>query len=199
MNKQEFLAALQKGLSGLSENDREERLTFYREMIDDRIEEGFSEEEAVAAAGSVEEILAQTAPDLPPASSPAPAPKKKTSAGILLLLILGSPIWFSLLIAAFAVFVSLFAAVWSVVISLWAAFAALAGGAAGSIIAGIAACMTGNGPAGTAAVSAGLVCAGLAIFAFYGCRAATRGTAVLTKNTAAWISHRFLRKETYHA
>lgn len=43
MNKQEFLAELRKGLSGLTQDDIEERLTFYNEMLEDRIEEGFSE------------------------------------------------------------------------------------------------------------------------------------------------------------
>lgn len=47
MNKQEFLVKLRKGLSGLPKEDIEERLTFYSEMIDDRMEEGLSEEEAV--------------------------------------------------------------------------------------------------------------------------------------------------------
>ena len=65
MNKQEFLAELQKGLSGLPQEDRDERLTFYGEMLDDRMEEGLSEEEAVAAVGSVEEIVRQTAADIP--------------------------------------------------------------------------------------------------------------------------------------
>ena len=44
MNKQEFLAGLRKGLSGLPQEDIEERLLFYSEMIDDRIEEGMEEE-----------------------------------------------------------------------------------------------------------------------------------------------------------
>ena len=39
MNKQEFLMRLREGLSGLPQNEIEERLTFYSEMIDDRIEE----------------------------------------------------------------------------------------------------------------------------------------------------------------
>ena len=37
MNKEEFLNELKKGLSGIPENDRNERVTFYSEMIDDRI------------------------------------------------------------------------------------------------------------------------------------------------------------------
>ena len=48
MNKIEFMQKLKDGLAGLSPKDREEQLNFYSEMIDDRIEEGLSEEEAVA-------------------------------------------------------------------------------------------------------------------------------------------------------
>ena len=33
MNKQEFLTELRKGLSGLPQNDIEERLAFYGEML----------------------------------------------------------------------------------------------------------------------------------------------------------------------
>ena len=52
MSKQEFLAQLRKSLSGLPQEDIEERLTFYSEMIEDHIEEGLPEEEAVSAVGS---------------------------------------------------------------------------------------------------------------------------------------------------
>ncbi|MBR5538496.1 MAG: hypothetical protein IKU61_01205 [Clostridia bacterium] len=50
MNKQEFLEELRKGLSGLPKEDVRERLNFYGEIIDDRIEEGLTEEEAVFGA-----------------------------------------------------------------------------------------------------------------------------------------------------
>ena len=59
MNKQDFLSQLKKGLSGLKKQEREERLTFYRDRIEDRMEEGLSEEAAVAECGSVEKILSQ--------------------------------------------------------------------------------------------------------------------------------------------
>ena len=65
MNKQEFLNALRYGLSGLPQDDVEERLVFYSEMIDDRMEEGLSEEEAVAQAGPIEEIVSQTVGEIP--------------------------------------------------------------------------------------------------------------------------------------
>ena len=48
MNKQEFLDALRRALSGVPLEEIEERVGFYGEMIDDRIEEGLSEVAAVA-------------------------------------------------------------------------------------------------------------------------------------------------------
>ena len=47
MNKSEFLGELEKSLSELPEKDRSRSLDYYGEMIDDRTEEGLSEEEAV--------------------------------------------------------------------------------------------------------------------------------------------------------
>lgn len=66
MNKQDFLLQLQKGLSGLPREDAEERLTFYSEMIDDRVEEGRSEEEAVGELGEADALAAQIIADTPP-------------------------------------------------------------------------------------------------------------------------------------
>ena len=65
MTKQEFLNKLGKGLSCLPQEDIEERLTFYSEMIDDRMEEGFSEEDAVLEIGDIDEIISQTIADIP--------------------------------------------------------------------------------------------------------------------------------------
>ena len=53
MTKLQFLLALHDKLTGLPRDEVEERLNFYSEMIEDRMEDGLSEEEAVAAIGSV--------------------------------------------------------------------------------------------------------------------------------------------------
>ena len=65
MSKQEFLTQLRKELSFLSKDDLEERLTFYSEMIDDRMEEGLSEDDAVNDIGSVDTIVSQIVSDTP--------------------------------------------------------------------------------------------------------------------------------------
>ena len=65
MTKQAFLSALRDGLSGLPQADLEERINFYSEMIDDRMEEGVPEEEAVAGLGSVDDVVSQILSDIP--------------------------------------------------------------------------------------------------------------------------------------
>ena len=193
MTKLKFLLALHDQLSGLPQADVEERLSFYTEMIEDRMEEGLSEEEAVAAVGSIEEIAAQIRADLSPAAPAAKAqkPKKELGAWAIVLLVLGSPVWLSLLIAAFAVVFSLYVTLWSLVVSLWAVFASMIGCAIGGILGGIGFLTTGHRLVGIALLGAGAVCAGLAILAFLGCKVATKGAAKLTKSTFISIAKCF--------
>ena len=63
MNKQEFLSRLEEALAGLPREELMERLAFYRESIDDRMETGLTEEAAVAELGPVEEIASQILSD----------------------------------------------------------------------------------------------------------------------------------------
>ncbi len=197
MNKQEFLVQLRKGLSGFPQEDIEERVTFYSEMIDDRIEEGITEEEAVAAVGTVDEIVKQVVAETPLAkiAKERIKPKRRLRAGEIVLLVLGSPIWLSLLIAAFAVILSLYASLWSVVICLWAVFGSLIGCAFGGVVAGGVFACSGTVLSGIAMLAAGIVCAGLSIFMFYGCKAATKGILLLTKKMALGIKSLFVGKE----
>lgn len=94
MNKQEFLTQLRKGLSGLPQNDIEERLMFYSEMIEDQMEDGVSEEEAISTIGSVDEIVAQVVAETPlvKIAKERIKSKRRLRAGEIVLLVLGSPI-----------------------------------------------------------------------------------------------------------
>ena len=197
MGKQEFLVQLRKGLSGLPQEDIEERLTFYGEMIDDRMEEGITEEEAVSAVGTVDEIVTQVVAETPlvKIAKERIKSKRRLSAGEIVLLALGSPIWLSLAIAAFAVILSLYASLWSVVISLWAVFVSFIGCAVGGVVAGIVIACSGNALSGIAMLAVGIVCAGLSIFKFYGCKAVTDVTLILTKKMAIWTKNCFIKKE----
>lgn len=197
MGKQEFLVQLRKGLSGLPQEDIEERLTFYSEMIDDRMEEGFTEEEAVVAVGSAQEIVAQVVAEIPFAKIAKERIKSRRQlrVGEIVLLALGSPIWLSLLIAVFAIILSLYISLWAVIISLWAVFASFAACSIGGVLACVVFIVGGNGVSGLAMLAAGIACAGLAIFMFHGCKAVTGGTLILTKKMAIWVKNCFIKKE----
>lgn len=197
MNKQEFLEYLRKGLSGLPQEDIEERLTFYSEMIDDRIEEGLSELEAVSAIGTVDAIITQILSDTPLTKlvKEKAKPKRTVKPWEIVLLILGSPIWLSLLIAAFAIILAAYTVVWSVVITLWSIEASFAACILGGIVSAAVFSFQGNGFAGLVMLSVGVICAGLSIFMLYGCKAATKGILLLTKKMALGIKSLFVGKE----
>jgi uncharacterized membrane protein len=197
MKKTEFLLQLHDKLSGLPQDDVEERLAFYKEMIDDRIDEGFSEEDAVAQIGNIEQIVTQIIADTPFSKlvKEKLKPKKRLRIWAIVLLAVGSPIWLSLLIAALAVMISLYAVLWSGVISLWAGFTAVCACVLGFLVGGFVLVRMGYGRSGIALFGGSILCAGLSIFLFYGCKAATKGTAWLTKQGALGIKRCFITKE----
>ena len=194
MSKQEFLQRLRGALAGLPQEDIAERMTFYSEMIDDRIEDGLTEEEAVAEIGAVEDISAQIVAETPFPKLVKEKLRKKQSlrAWELILLVLGSPIWLSLLIAAFAVILSVYVVIWSVIISLWAVEVSFIVCAFAAVIAGIFFAFRGQGMFGVVLISCGIVLAGLSIFLFFGCREVSRGILVLTKKIALGCKSMFI-------
>lgn len=197
MRKQEFLDALRERLSGFPQNDLDERLGFYAEMIDDRMEDGLTEEEAVSAIGSVDDVVAQILRETPMTKlvKEKIKPQRRLKAWEIVLLAVGSPVWLPLLIAAFVVLLAVYVVIWSVVVSLWAVFTALAAYGVGGLAAGIIFLVTGNGLSGAFMLAAAPVCAGLAIFAFFGCKEATRGMAKLTKAIVLSTKKLLIRKE----
>lgn len=200
MTKLKLLLSLHDKLSDLPPDEVEERLNFYSEAIEDRMEEGLSEEDAVAAIGTADEIAVQIREEIKASQNSArsteskPKQKRRLRAWEAVLLALGSPIWLSLLLAACSIVISLYASLWAVVISLWAAFASLAACSL-YVVFGIIQICLGNALVGTAVIGASLVLSGLAVFLFFGCRAATDATVRLTKKLPLQIRRYFVRKE----
>lgn len=197
MNKQEFSDSLKQKLSGLPAQEVEERLSFYCEMIDDRIEEGRTEEEAVAEIGSVDAIAAQIIAEIPltKIAKERIKPKRQMRPWEIVLLILGSPIWLSLVVAVAVVAFALYAVLWSLVLAVWAVFAAFALCAPFALCVGILLAVEGNGSVGLALVGAALVCAGYAIFVFCGGKAVVKGILWVTKKLAVGVKQCFVKKE----
>ena len=197
MNKQEFLLALRGALSDLPEADIKASLDYYAEIIDDQMEEGVAETDAVASLGSVVAVAEQIMLDMPLTKlvKARVKPKRRLRAWEIVLIIAGSPVWFPILVALAAVALAVYIVLWSVVISLYAADLSLAAGA----LAGLAGCAvlaaTGSIPSALLFVGAGLACAGLAIFGFLGCNATAKGVLQLGKLIWRGIKSCFVRKK----
>ncbi|MBQ9162630.1 MAG: DUF1700 domain-containing protein [Clostridia bacterium] len=198
MKKYEFLAELQRRLDGLSADDLKASLDYYAELIDDRIDDGMNEDEAVASVGTPADAAAQILEEMPISKlvRARAKPKKQLGALAITLIILGSPIWLSLAITAFAVAISVAAVVFSVWVSLWSVFVALAGSAVGCII-GCPFVIINNGAGlGLIAIGVGLCAGGLSIFAFHGCAAITKLLTLGIKKLFLRIKRGLVGKET---
>ncbi len=197
MKKNEFLAELKERLAGLSEADLNRSIDYYTEMIDDRMEDGIFEEEAVNAVGTPGEIAGEILGEmsLTKLVKARVKPKGQMAAWEVVLLILGSPLWLSLLIALFAVVLSLYIAFGAVIISLWATVLALGAAALAGVGALFTAIAGGHVWAGIALFGAGVFLAGLTIFAYYGCLYATKGICFLGKKMFRLMKYCFIRKE----
>ena len=198
MNKSEFLAELREGLAGLPQDDVEERIAFYNEMIDDRMEEGITEDEAVGTIGGVDAIVSQTVADIPLAKlvKEKITSKRTLKAWEIVLICLGFPLWFPLLIAASAVAFSLYVVAWSLIISLWAIEVSFVASAVACLVASAANIIRWNTVFGVTLIGAAVFLAGLSILMFLGCIALSKGIIQLTKKAAIGIKSLFIKKES---
>lgn len=198
MNKEQFLAAIRERLEGLPPGDLERTLEYYREMIEDRMEDGLTEEEAVQAIGPVDDIAAQILAETALPLLPIPAAEERRPSygrkiGMAALLILGSPVWVPLLLAAGAIVLSLYIAAWSILLALYAVDLALAAGAVGGGMGAVVLLCTGHTVQALLFLGASLLCAGVSILLFFGSNQLVRWTVWLGKIAVLWVRSQFDR------
>ena len=198
MSRDAFIGELRHRMAGLPQQTVERTVEYYSELIADSVEDGLSEEEAVARLGSLDEIVANVVKDTPLTQIVQTRVQEKKAKGVsgwvILLLVLGAPVWLPLLIAVLAVIFALYVALWAVVISLWAAVAAL-------ILAGIAAIAGGivelcrlHLAQGLVLLGGGLMCLGLCVVAFLLMKLITLGTVKLCKLLWTGVKSLFVGK-----
>ena len=197
MDKSQFLDELRRRLSGLPQRDLEERLLFYGEMIDDRVEDGLSEEAAVAEIGPVEEIAEQITAEIPLSKLVKEKVRRRRGRKLWesVLLLLGSPVWLPLLIAAFAVCLSLYIVLWALLLSVWAVDLSLALCAIAGLPAAVWYLFEGNFAGTGFLLGAAMLCAGLAILLFFGSLALTKGLLRFTKRLNLGVKAMMIGKE----
>lgn len=197
MNKLDFLFELEKKLQPLPDQERAQALEYYFEIIDDRMDCGMTEDEAVAACGSIDEIAEKIILDTPMTKLVKQKNKtrRRMRAWEIVLLILGFPLWFSLLVAFFCILLALSIVLWVVVMCIFVV--SIACGACGFAlsVAAIAAMITGNFLPGLFFFGCGLICAGLTILFFLLGKLAGKGVAKLHKLAFRGIKRCFIGKE----
>ena len=198
MKKNEFLEELKTRLWAMPEADKERSVDYYSEMIDDRTEDGLSEEEAVAAIGDLDEIVSQILSESP--RPPVAVNKgqnqnkqRRVEPWMIVLLVLGSPVWVPLVASAAGTVISVYVSLWSVVIALYATTFALFVAALGCVLGSFF--MIGGFPQVSVAWGAALLCAGLGILFLLLSNLAAKGMVKLTKLIWKSITGIFKRKE----
>lgn len=195
MTAQEYLTELKRLLYPLSDDERKEAVAFYYESIADRIDEGLTEEEAVASMVAPTEaacaILSNRTETLPTTVSKTEAVAEKTSnlaqpsfwtrlkhghltpfewVGV----VFSSVIWLPLAISVAAIFFSLYLCIWALIACIWIIGTALVVAAPASIVLILLGVQIGNIPYA-------LVNAGYGLVAFGGGMWILRGGLLTTK------------------
>ena len=196
MNKEQFMTALRDRLSVLPQDEMEGRAAFCEEMIDNRIREGMTEEEAVNAVGTVDQIAEQALSEIPLSRfvRGKVRPKRKLRGWEIILLVLGSPVWIPLVAAALVVLLAVYIVIWVFVICVFAVDLSFAAGAVISVLSSIQYFMLGNTAGACFMLGVGSVLAGLSILVLFAGIRIARGTVKLGKRILIMIKSFFIRK-----
>lgn len=184
MTKQDFIKKLKSRLKGISDKDLNGRISFYSEMIDDLTENGKTEEEAVSELGSIDEIVKQVISETPLLSvvKEKIRPKKAMSTAGIILIVLGFPVWFPLLITVLALAFTFYVLLWVGVIVVYSVEISFIGVAFAGVV-GFFAYLFG-GELNLISIGAGLIGLGLSVPFYYVCVYVTKGTLKLSKAIA---------------
>ncbi|MCR5350232.1 MAG: DUF1700 domain-containing protein [Acholeplasmatales bacterium] len=192
MEKEEFIKELRIRLKGLPKDDLEERVSFYSEIIDDKVEEGKTEDEAIKELGGIDGVVRQIASETNLVSivKTKMKPKRSLTALEIVLLILAFPIWFPIVIVVMVLLLVCIILLWVLVIVTFSLeFAAIGTGALGFIKFGYTLSESGFN---IGYLSIGILGLGLGLVLLSVCGLAIKATIALTKGISTGIKGKLL-------
>ena len=199
MNKKEFLDDVRGRLAGLPEADIDKALEFYEESIQDRIDDGLSEEQAVAGVGTPEEIAQQILMDTPLSkivkANIKTSERKSVRVWEIILIVLGFPIWFSVLMALFAIALAIAIVFLALIIVFFAIVLAFGVAGIAGIFASIMSLAGGNGMSALTTLGVSLILIGLALLLFIPAKAVTLWLIELMGRFVKWIKSLFIKRK----
>lgn len=171
MTRDEFLSTLKSAVSSMPYSEVEKALSYYSESIEDHMEDGMSEEEAVAHMGDMGSIIKSIEEDFSIGSlvKNKIIDSKNKSKNIVLwmiLLICGSPLWVPLTMGVVLTVLVLYFMIWAILASIYAAEAVLALSGVLGIVMGIIYCFIKAPVTGFMIIGVAIACIGIAIICF---------------------------------
>lgn len=166
MTKNDFIKKLRKSISHLPPEEIEKSINFYSESIEDRIEDGMTEEEAVSQLGDynklVENInLGMSLPVLVKAKIKKSHEKSNSKTLWVVLAVLGTPFWIPVIAAFVAAFFGIYLAIWAVIFSLYVVLLSLGVAGIGGFISGLVNFFVTNPLTGIMLIGIAIACIGL--------------------------------------
>lgn len=197
MNKQEFLSALSEKLSGLPAEEINRYRDMYSESIDDRMEEGHTEEEAVADLGSLDDIAQQILIEtpLPKLMKEKLKPKSAVKGWQIALIVIGSPLWIAAVAVCIALLLTLFVLLWVAVLVVYALFISFCACSLAMLAATVLAVIRANLPLTLMCLGLSLFCIGASILLFFASVGTTKGVIKLCGKILLGIKKLFVGKE----
>ena len=180
MKQDEFLSRLGELLACLPADQVEEAKQFYAEAIADRMEDGMTEEDAVAAMGTPGEAAEATLDELPAVPRAIARTRRRSNALLWVLAVVGSPVWVPLLIAFAAVAVTVYVCIWVLALCVWIVAVALGGVGVVKLLFVACGITIGHFPYALASAGMGLAFLGGALFVGAGAWAVSKQIARLS-------------------
>lgn len=202
MRKSEFINILRQELKGYPHDSVEDSIQYYSEMIDDRMEDGMSEEEAVSKVGDPIAIAKQIKINMPlknvikekVAAKKVENKNKEINIGLIIVLILGAPLWIPLTITILSLVGTFFILLWVFDFVMYVLALVSAVSIIGALVgAVITASTTGMGTA-LVFVGSGIAAAGLSILLAVGGVAFAKAIIALTASFARGIKRTIIGK-----
>ena len=190
LTKNEFTRELKGRINHLPKAERRKILQYYYEMISERMEDGMTEAEAIDALGDLDELLSEYTP-----VSKEPRRGIRLRAWHIIMLIIGSPIWLSLVVAMLCVMLAFYIVIWALVVVFYAVFAALAVCGFACTLASLVSLFTGGVPYFFMLIGAGAVLSGLAILWLIVCNLFAKAMAKVTAKTSKGIFRFFFKRK----
>ncbi|MFA5421988.1 MAG: DUF1700 domain-containing protein [Bacilli bacterium] len=203
MKKKEFLDNLRREIRNLPYDEVEKTITYYEEIISDRMEDGATEDDAVASLGSPEAIARDLLANQPfstiikrKVEDFKNRPNSENNAALIIILVLLFPFWFPLVMSLLGVIISLFAAVGSLIVAIWAISIAIGASGIALFAASFVAFATSQVATGFFSIGVGFALIGLSILAVILSIYATKGIIKLLDLLIHSIKKMFFRRPT---